>query len=34
MKIVQGGGDWGACARFRTLDGGELDGMKYSIEFK
>lgn len=28
MKIIQGGGDWGACARFRALDGGHLDDLK------
>lgn len=27
-KISQGGGEWGFCLRFRTLDGGELKGIK------
>jgi type 1 glutamine amidotransferase len=32
MKITQGGGTWSACARFRTLDGGKLDGLKIQVE--
>lgn len=29
MKIVNGGGGWGACARFRRLDGGKLKSVRY-----
>lgn len=32
MKICNGGGDWGACARFRTLDGDKLEGLKTQAE--
>jgi hypothetical protein len=28
MKITQSGGAWSACARFRTLDGSSLEGLK------
>ncbi|MHC4497984.1 MAG: hypothetical protein ACYS21_02585, partial [Planctomycetota bacterium] len=28
MKITQSGGQWSACARFRTPDGGKLEGLK------
>ena len=28
MKVVQGGGDWAACARFRKPDGSHLDGVE------
>jgi uncharacterized protein len=31
MKIVNGGGGWGACARFRRLDGGKLDGLRVEL---
>ncbi len=27
LKVTQGSGDWGACARFRTADGGQLKGI-------
>ncbi|MBT3501939.1 MAG: FAD-dependent oxidoreductase [Candidatus Marinimicrobia bacterium] len=29
MKIVNKGGGWGACARFRRLDGGQLKNINY-----
>ncbi len=29
MKITQGAGGWGACARFRTRDGQHLGGLRY-----
>ena len=32
LKVVNGGGDWGACARLRTPDGNELEGIKYRPE--
>ena len=32
MKITQGGGGWGACAKFRTVDGGDIKGLKFQIE--
>lgn len=28
LKITQGGGDWGACARFRAADGSNIDGLR------
>jgi type 1 glutamine amidotransferase/HEAT repeat protein len=28
LKIIQGAGGWGACARLRSLDGGKLEGVK------
>jgi hypothetical protein len=31
MKIYNGGGDWGACARFRTPEGGKLEGLRISV---
>ncbi|MFH0989990.1 MAG: HEAT repeat domain-containing protein [bacterium] len=31
MKINNGGGSWGACARFRLPDGKKLDGLRISI---
>ncbi len=31
IKIINVGGAWGACARFRTLDGGKLDGLKFEL---
>jgi type 1 glutamine amidotransferase/HEAT repeat protein len=31
MKINQGGGEWGACARFRALDGSRLEGIRISL---
>ncbi len=32
MKITQSGGTWGACARFRSLSGGKLDGLVITPE--
>jgi len=32
LKIVNEGGGWGGCARFRNLEGGHIDGLKYSIK--
>jgi len=32
MKVTQGGGGWGACAKFFTVDGGEIKGLKFQIE--
>ncbi len=32
LKITQGGGDWAACARFRTLDGDKLSGLRVQPE--
>lgn len=29
LKIVNGGGGWGACARFRRLDGGKLENIRF-----
>jgi hypothetical protein len=29
LKIVQGGGGWGACARIRSRDGTDLDGLQF-----
>ncbi len=29
LKVNQGGGGWGACARFRKPDGGKLEGLQY-----
>lgn len=29
MKVTNGGGDWGACARLRTTDGQRLDGLRF-----
>ena len=31
LKISQGGGGWGACARFRNLDGGRVEGLKVAL---
>ena len=31
LKVVQGGGGWGACARFRRPDGSKLEGLKIGI---
>ncbi len=28
MKVTQGGGEWAACLRFRTPQGGELEGLR------
>jgi hypothetical protein len=30
MKVRQGGGSWGACARVRTPDGAHLEGIRTS----
>jgi hypothetical protein len=27
LKITQGGGGWGACARFRKPDGSQIEGL-------
>ena len=32
LKITQGGGEWAACARFRTPDGAPLKGLDVMIE--
>ena len=32
LKIVQGGGEWGFCAGFRTPDGGKIEGLKFRAE--
>ncbi len=32
MKITQGSGGWGACAQFRSVDGSEIQGLKFQIE--
>jgi len=29
LKVVQGGGGWGACARIRAEDGSAIDGLKF-----
>jgi HEAT repeat protein len=34
MKITQSGGTWSACARFRTLQGGRLEGLKVLADLK
>jgi len=31
LKITQGTGGWGACARLRNLDGGKLEGVKVAL---
>ena len=31
MKIINGGGGWGACARVRRVDGGKLSGIKVGL---
>jgi hypothetical protein len=31
MKIVNEGGGWGGCARFRRLDGGHLSNVKINL---
>lgn len=31
LKITQGGGGWGACARLRDLNGGRLAGLKTAL---
>jgi hypothetical protein len=31
MKVVQGAGGWGACARLRALDGKHLPGISYRL---
>jgi hypothetical protein len=31
LKIIQGGGQWSACARFRGIDGGKLEGLMAEI---
>lgn len=30
LKVTQGGGDWGVCARLRSADGAKLEGLKVS----
>lgn len=32
LKVVQGGGDWGFCAGFRTPDGGPVAGVNFRRE--
>ncbi len=34
MKIVQGGGGWGACARVRSRGGTDLEGLRFDPEPK
>jgi hypothetical protein len=34
MKIVQGGGGWGACARVRSREGADLEGLRFEPEPK
>jgi HEAT repeat protein/type 1 glutamine amidotransferase len=34
MKITQSGGTWSACACFRTLQGGRLEGLKVLADLK
>jgi hypothetical protein len=29
LKVVQGGGGWGACARIRTRDGADIEGLQF-----
>lgn len=29
MKVTQGGGEWSACARFRTSDGAKVEGLRF-----
>jgi HEAT repeat protein len=31
IKVVNLGGAWGACARFRTTDGSHLEGLKFEL---
>ncbi len=31
LKIIQGGGQWAACGRFRGVDGGKLEGIMAEI---
>ncbi len=31
LKIIQGAGGWGACARLRNLNGGRLEGVKAAL---
>jgi type 1 glutamine amidotransferase/HEAT repeat protein len=31
LKITQGTGGWGACARLRNLDGGKVEGVKVTL---
>jgi len=32
LKIVQAGGGWGACARFRHADGSAVEGLRVSLD--
>ena len=32
LKIIQGSGQWAACARFRGVDGGKLEGLMAEID--
>jgi hypothetical protein len=32
MKVINGGGGWGANARLRTLDDKKVEGMKVQAE--
>jgi type 1 glutamine amidotransferase/HEAT repeat protein len=32
IKIVNAGGAWGACARIRDLEGGQLEGLKVALD--
>lgn len=34
IKIRQGGGGWGACARFRRPDGKRISGLKFNAHFQ
>jgi hypothetical protein len=34
LKVINGGGDWGVCIRFRALDGSRLEGIRASTEGK
>jgi hypothetical protein len=31
LKVTQGGGEWSACARFRTPEGDRIDGLKGDV---
>jgi hypothetical protein len=31
MKVNSRGGEWGACARFRTPEGGKIEGIRVSL---
>jgi len=32
LKITNGSGEWGACARIRALDGGKIEGLRAAVD--